>query len=128
MRESGAYRGRYASIIAGYRVTPGYIDRHLVCVADAGREGVLGFCSVVCEPPELDLAFVTDEAQGRGVGRLLVEQVLQRAREAGLSDVRVVSHPPSEAFYRRLGARRTGTVPPAPPKVAWERPELWFDL
>jgi hypothetical protein len=52
--------------------------------------------------------------------------MIGQAREAGLTDVRVVSHPPAEEFYRRLGAERVGTVAPSPPKVAWERPELRF--
>lgn len=128
MHASRAYRGAYAAIIAGYRVTPEYIQRHAVFVAaDDGGEPV-GFCSLVLEPPELDLAFVADVAQGNGVGRLLVERLLAEARRAGLPGVRVVAHPPAERFYRSLGAERTGTVPASPPRVGWERPELWFDL
>ncbi len=123
---SGAYRGQYASIISGYRVTADYIARHRVFAAvdTAGR--VLGFYALVLDPPELDLIFVADDAQGTGVGRLLVEHMIRQAEKAGLSDVRVVSHPPAEKFYRRLGAERVGTVAPSPPKVAWERPELRF--
>ncbi|WP_435862322.1 GNAT family N-acetyltransferase [Streptomyces lavendulae] len=60
------------------------------------------------EPAELDLAFVSDEAQGTGVGRLLMEHMLGQARRAGLTDVRVVSNPPAERFYLRMGAERVG--------------------
>ncbi|WP_235191140.1 hypothetical protein [Amycolatopsis rifamycinica] len=35
---------------------------------------------------------------------------------------------PSAAFYLRMGARRTGTIPAKPPKVGWDRPELRFDV
>jgi GNAT superfamily N-acetyltransferase len=69
---------------------------------------------------------VADSAQGRGIGRLLIEHMVGQAREAGLTDVRVVSHPPAEEFYRRLGAEWVRMVAPSPPKVAWERPELRF--
>lgn len=126
VRESGAYRGKYASIIDGYRVTADYIKQHRVHVAvgEAGR--LVGFYALVLEPPELDLAFVADDVQGAGVGRLLVEHMLGEAREAGLAEVRVVSHPPAEEFYRRLGAERVGVIAPSPPKVTWERPELRF--
>ncbi|WP_435854632.1 GNAT family N-acetyltransferase [Streptomyces triculaminicus] len=89
-------------------------------------ERALGFYALVLEPPELDLAFVADDAQGRGVGRLLIEHMIGQSREAGLADVRVVSHPPAEEFYRRLGAERVRVVAPSPPKVTWERPELRF--
>ncbi|KRV50641.1 acetyltransferase [Wenjunlia vitaminophila] len=128
IRTSGAYRGKYASIVSDYRVTPDYIARHRVFLAldVAGR--LLGFYALVREPPELDLAFVADEAQGEGVGRLLMEHMLEQAREVGLTHVRVVSHPPAEEFYRHLGAERVGTVAPSPPEITWERPELRFTV
>ncbi|MFB9392245.1 GNAT family N-acetyltransferase [Streptomyces coeruleoprunus] len=126
VRGSGAYRGTYASIISGYRVTADYIARHRVFVAVDATGRVVGFYALVLEPPELDLAFVADDAQGTGVGRLLVRHMIAQAREAGLAEVRVVAHPPAEAFYRRMGAERVGTVAPSPPRVTWERPELRF--
>lgn len=80
------------------------------------------------DPPELDLVFVADDAQGAGGGRILVDHMIGQAREAGLASPGVVAHPPAEDFYRRLGAVRVGTVAPIPPKVVWERPELEFIL
>ncbi|GGV37776.1 GNAT family N-acetyltransferase [Streptomyces spectabilis] len=137
---SSAYRGRYAPMISGYRVTGDYIARHEVFAAvgpasrtasgaTGGATGqLLGFYALILDPPELDLMFVADAAQGLGVGRLLVEHMKGRAAEAGVTDVRVVSHPPAERFYRRLGAEPVGTVAPLPPKVTWERPELRFAI
>ncbi|MFI1420792.1 GNAT family N-acetyltransferase [Streptomyces sp. NPDC020731] len=129
VRGSRAYEGQYAAMVAGYRVGPDYIEAHKVLVAvdtddPAGR--VLGFYSLVLVPPELDLLFVADGAQGRGIGRLLVEHMKAEARAAGLDRVRVVSHPPAEGFYRRVGALPTGTACANPPAVAWDRPELEF--
>lgn len=72
-------------------------------------ERVLGFYALLLTEAELDLMFVTDDAQGRGIGRLLVAHLTDRAREAGLTGVRVVAHPPSEGFYLSVGAGRTGT-------------------
>ncbi|MFI0862165.1 GNAT family N-acetyltransferase [Streptomyces smyrnaeus] len=126
IHDSSAYRGGYASIISGYRVTADYIARHRVFVAVDAVGRLLGFYALVVEPPELDLAFVADSAQATGIGRLLIEHMIDQARQVGLTDVRVVSHPPAEEFYRRLGAERVGTIAPSPPKVAWERPELRF--
>ncbi|MEU0134618.1 GNAT family N-acetyltransferase [Streptomyces sp. NPDC006296] len=121
---SGAYRGPYAPLVEGYKVGPDYIEAHEVhaAVDDDGR--VLGFYALVTSPPELDLMFVADEAQGRGIGRLLIAHLRERARHAGLTGVRVVAHPPAEGFYRGVGARRTGTVAARPPAVMWDRPEL----
>ncbi|MFE0443056.1 GNAT family N-acetyltransferase [Streptomyces fungicidicus] len=131
VRGSRAYGGPYAAMVAGYRVGPDYIESHRVFVAvdtgdPAGR--VLGFYSLVLAPPELDLLFVADGSQGRGIGRLLVEHMRSQARAAGLDRVRVVSHPPAEGFYRSVGALLTGTVSANPPAVAWDRPELEFPI
>ncbi len=123
---SGSYHGVYAHAISTVEVTPGYIAEHLVFVAldDAGH--LLGFYSLIREPPELDMLFVADAAQRHGVGRTLVGHMIEQAQQAGIPAVRVVSHPPAEPFYRRMGARRTGTLPAKPPTTTWERPELWF--
>ncbi|WP_329562543.1 GNAT family N-acetyltransferase [Streptomyces uncialis] len=131
VRGSRAYEGPYAPMIAGYRVGPDYIEAHEVFAAlgEGPEEGaLLGFYALLLGPAELDLMFVADRAQGRGIGRALVAHMLDRAREAGLDSVRVVSHPPSEGFYLAAGARRTGTVAARPPAVHWDRPELVFSV
>ncbi|MET7795509.1 GNAT family N-acetyltransferase [Streptomyces decoyicus] len=135
VRSSRAYEGRYASMVEGYRVGPDYIEAHRVFVAVEeipGEEGpgerVLGFYSLMVEPAELDLMFVSDQAQGYGIGRRLVEHMRGEARRAGIDRVRVVSHPPAEGFYRSVGARTVGTVPANPPAVMWDRPELVFPV
>jgi GNAT superfamily N-acetyltransferase len=124
VRSSRAYEGRYAPMVAGYRVGPDYIETHEVFVAVESGGGVVGFYALVLDPPELDLMFVADAAQGLGIGRLLVGHLTGVAREAGLAGVRVVAHPPAEGFYRSVGARWTGMVAANPPAVMWDRPEM----
>ncbi|WP_190128551.1 GNAT family N-acetyltransferase [Streptomyces mashuensis] len=128
VRTSAAYAGAYAPMVERYEVTPGYVAQHEVHVAVAEDGRVLGFYGLVTDPPELDLMFVADDAQGLGIGRLLAGHMKERARAVGLTEVRVVSHPPSEGFYRSMGARRVGTVPPPSPEITWERPELVIPL
>ncbi|MGW0868018.1 GNAT family N-acetyltransferase [Streptomyces sp. NPDC002611] len=131
VRGSGAYEGMYASAVAGYRVGPDYIEAHRVFVAvDADEQDgrVLGFYSLVLAPPELDLMFVADEAQGRGIGRRLVAHMRSEARAAGIDRVKVVSHLPAAGFYHRAGAVRTGTAFANPPAVPWDRPEFEFRI
>ncbi|MBK3592274.1 MULTISPECIES: GNAT family N-acetyltransferase [Streptomyces] len=125
---SRAYEGPYAPMVAGYRVGPDYIEAHPVFAAVDPDDRVLGFYALLLAPPEVDLMFVADEAQGRGIGRLLAGHLRDEARRAGLTRVRVVAHPPSEGFYRGVGAERTGTVPADPPAVMWDRPELAFTI
>ncbi|MEV7656777.1 GNAT family N-acetyltransferase [Streptomyces anulatus] len=125
VRTSGAYEGPYASMVEGYRLGPDYIETHRVFVAGevaAGR--ILGFYALLLDPPELDLMFVADSAQGYGIGRLLATHLREEARSAGLTGVRIVSHPPAEGFYRSIGAELVGTVRADPPAVLWDRPEL----
>lgn len=125
MHESAAYQGEYASILDGYRVTEDYLATHPAFIAEAQRD-LVGFYSLIEYPAELDLLFVADSAQGTGIGAWLIEHMLSQAAERGMSEVRVVAHPPSAGFYERMGARRVGVVPASPPKITWERPELVF--
>ncbi|MEI7032223.1 GNAT family N-acetyltransferase [Streptomyces pratensis] len=125
VRTSRAYEGPYAPMVQGYRVGPDYIEAHPVFVAaDRGTGQILGFYALLLNPPELDLLFVADTAQGLGIGRLLVGHLREEARSAGLTGVRIVSHPPAEGFYRSVGAEPVGTVRADPPAVMWDRPEL----
>src|SRR3569833_786213 len=125
MHASSAYQGDYASILDGYEVTPGYIEAIPTFAAMTGGE-VIGFYALLEDPPELDILFVADSAQGLGIGARLVKHKFEEARKRGMRSIRVVSHPPALQFYLRMGARRTGTIPPVPPKVRWARPELRF--
>jgi GNAT superfamily N-acetyltransferase len=136
MHASRAYQGEYATVLDGYHITADYIAANRVFVAG----DCLGFYGLIetqpgqpdhpDEPglPELDVLFVSDDAQGQGIGRLLVEHMVEQARQAGHGEVRVVSHPPAEGFYLRMGAERIGTYPARPPKVTWERPDLRFRI
>ncbi|MER7845450.1 GNAT family N-acetyltransferase [Kitasatospora sp. NPDC096077] len=128
IQASSAYRGRYFAMIEGYAVAPDYVERHEVRMAvDEGDDRLLGFYALIHEPAELDLMFVADDAQGLGVGRALIADMLDRARTAGIAAVKVVSHPPAEGFYLQVGAERTGTRPPQP-KTPWSQPELRFTV
>lgn len=125
VRTSGAYEGPYAPMVEGYRIGPDYIEAHRVFVAGDGATGrILGFYALLLDPPELDLMFVADSAQGLGIGRLLAAHLREEARTAGLAGIRIVSHPPAEGFYRSIGAEPVGTVRADPPAVMWDRPEL----
>ncbi|MEU4117611.1 GNAT family N-acetyltransferase [Kitasatospora sp. NPDC028055] len=128
IQASAAYRGDYFAMIDGYAVRPDYIERHEVRMAvDRTDDRLLGFYGLIHEPAELDLMFVADDAQGLGIGRALIADMLDRARAAGIAAVKVVSHPPAEGFYLQMGAVRTGTRPPQP-KTPWSQPELRFTV
>ncbi len=127
MQASSAYHGEYAPMLQGYAITPEQIARDLFVVAeDSG--GILGFYSLVIEgDPELDLMFVADAAQGRGLGERLFRHMASQARALGIDAVKVVSNPPAEGFYRRMGCERIGTRRPKG-RVTWTQPILYLRL
>ena len=85
----------------------------LVRVAELGGE-VVGFAVLfrlahgACE---LDGLFVEPERMGSGVGRALVEDAAQTARERGATRIEVVANPEAVGFYERVGFIGTADVP-----------------
>jgi GNAT superfamily N-acetyltransferase len=128
MHSSSAYRGNYAVILAGYDISEEQVENDLVYVAEY-RCQLMGFFSLtnLRNNPELDLMFVSDQAQGRGVGRLLFDHLRTVAREHGLTRIHIVAHPPAEQFYLRMGASRSGTKE-ASGRVSWDRPVLSLEI
>lgn len=124
MHASAAYQGAYAAILHGYAVTPEQVTHDQVFLAERGGE-ILGFYSLAEAggEPELDLLFVADAAQGSGVGARLFAHMRDTAHALGIASVKIVSHPPAEAFYVRMGAARVGTAAPSG-RVGWARPVL----
>lgn len=124
---SRAYDGPYRAILDGFALAPAQIQRDVVHVAIDTDAALLGYYSLVHDvagrEAELDLLFVDDAAQGRGIGALLFAHMRSTARALGMRRVRIVSHPPAESFYLRMGAVRLGEQPPRG-RVAWARPLL----
>jgi GNAT superfamily N-acetyltransferase len=132
VRTSAAYDGEYRVVVAALTVDAEYVSTHLTRVAEESGTTV-GFHSLVVpgrradREGELDYCFVADGHHGRGIGRVLAADLRRRAADLGLTRVLVVSHPPAEAFYRAVGARRVGMVAPAG-RVTWSRPLLVLDV
>jgi N-acetylglutamate synthase-like GNAT family acetyltransferase len=124
MQASSAYQGQYKSILVGYELTSAQIERDHVYIAEEHAK-VLGFYSLIASSTvaELDLLFVSDAAQGFGIGSTLIAHLKQLASSLGISVIRIVSHPPALDFYVRMGAKIIGTSPPHG-RVTWERPVL----
>jgi GNAT superfamily N-acetyltransferase len=84
------------------------------CVFVAELDGVAaGFAAVVPRPDggaELDALFVEPHLWKRGIGRRLVDHVVEVARSRGASFLHVIGNPHAEGFYGSCGFRRTGTV------------------
>ena len=96
-------------------VTPRFIADHAVyCAVKDSR--IVGFYALSGEhgARELEHMWVDPRHIGRGVGRLLFAHLLGRLRREGVTRLRIASDPNAEGFYRKLGARRLGSVPSQP--------------
>jgi GNAT superfamily N-acetyltransferase len=123
MHDSHAYRGEYYKIIENYFVTPEMLAKNKVLLVEQ-NETLLGFYSLVVDGiAYLDLMFVSDDAQGLGVGRALFDHMKATARQTGYDAVQIGAHPPAVGFYERMGAVRCGVSPPID-GLTWERPLL----
>jgi GNAT superfamily N-acetyltransferase len=129
VRSSAAYAGEYRRIVREVEVTAAYIARNRVRVAELPGGKAAGFYALVSgtEGAELDLMFVSDDARGLGVGRLLFEDMRDVALASGQRSVLIAAHPPAEGFYARMGAIKVGTQPPGG-RASWGRPRMELPL
>lgn len=91
------------------RATAGRIPEMLVAVADGQ---VVGMASIVANDlstrpdltPWMASVYVIPGLRGRGIGSLLVQAILNEARQMGLTRLYLIT-PDKMAFYARLGWR-----------------------
>jgi len=128
MHASRAYDGAYRAHGLALRLSREDLARNVVRVQEEDGEP-RGFYSLIAGPDacELDLIFVADAFQRRGIGRALFADMAATARARGYAGVLIVSHPPAAGFYERMGARQVGIEPPRV-SAAWPRPRFWFAL
>lgn len=80
----------------------------------AERAGALvGYAELAGDPPAVELLglFVDPDAQGSGIGRILFDDAVQRARALGAAILFWDADPYAEEIYVRLGGRTVGREP-----------------
>ncbi len=91
--------------------TPEYVAANPTYVAVVDGKPV-GFYALILSPErsraQLDHLWLTPEWIGRGLGRTLFEHAVATAKALGAAVVDIEAEPNAEAFYRHMGARRTG--------------------
>lgn len=89
-----------------------------VLVAEAGPSadgtatadpGIAGFAELDRQAGEITRCYVAPEHAGAGVGRALLERLVDRARTAGIESLYVESSRNAAGFYEHMGFERTGT-------------------
>jgi ribosomal protein S18 acetylase RimI-like enzyme len=91
-------------------ITPDFIRQNAVFVIGDSGERVLGFGGIVENGARarLEHLWIRPEHARQGLGRRLVQHALSLARARGYAVLEVESDPNAEAFYLRIGAKRTG--------------------
>jgi GNAT superfamily N-acetyltransferase len=100
---------RYTDVLRAHpdaiEVPPRQFEQGLVRVAEDG-DGVVGF-AVLLSPVEgaceLDAIFVEPDRMRTGIGRLLIDDAVARARCWGANRIEVVANPDAVNFYERVG-------------------------
>ncbi|WP_210491716.1 GNAT family N-acetyltransferase [Patulibacter sp. SYSU D01012] len=111
-RGSGAVRRGLPDRV--FAVPVAQLRAGIVRVAESEAGELLGF-SLLLGPHhgvcELDGLFVDPDAQGAGVGRLLIVDARAEAVRRGAARIEVVSASESVGFYARMGFKGRRTVP-----------------
>jgi GNAT superfamily N-acetyltransferase len=101
-----------AACVEELTVRPGDLDTDRYCVAD--RTGTLVgvvALSATGERGRVERMFVDPEAMGSGIGRALMDWLIEEARAMGLAAIDIEADPGAVGFYEKMGARRTGEAP-----------------
>jgi GNAT superfamily N-acetyltransferase len=110
-------------------LSPSMLSSYVVNVAEVDGE-VRGFYALrrSGERWHLEHLWIDPRHWRRGIGRTLMAHALDAAVAGGAEGLEVEADPNAEPFYRRIGARRVGSVP-APTRDAPGRqlPLLWLD-
>jgi GNAT superfamily N-acetyltransferase len=77
-------------------------------VAENASGAILGVCQIApgSSGGSLELLFITPDAIGQGVGRLLFEHAKAQLREHGQTVMTILSDPYAETAYLHMGAKR----------------------
>jgi GNAT superfamily N-acetyltransferase len=97
--------------IPALTITPEYVAAHTVTVAekDGAPVGFSGLCDAGTFW-ELDHLWVLPAYHGHGLGRRLLDLMLEEVRVRRPGVLRIEAEPFAVGFYERCGARPVGTV------------------
>ena len=85
-------------------------DGYTVCVLNNSAAGAFGLSDDGDDAWRINWILMRPDAQGHGIGSLIMERALQDARTSGARMLRIATSPRSEGFFARFGARPFATV------------------
>ena len=95
---------------ASITVTKEYLEEYPTYILEL-NENIIAFYSFSFQPNRLEAMFIEPNYIGKGFGRLLWSDVMQKAIQFNWTEFVLDSDPNAEGFYIRMGAKRLGTIP-----------------
>jgi GNAT superfamily N-acetyltransferase len=115
-RRSKAHWGYPPDLLARWaddlQIEPAEIAADAVLVARTADDTIVGFARITARADHTQLKdlWVEPGSIGGGVGRSLWDAAVALARTLPHDELRFAADPNAEPFYRRMGARRTGSA------------------
>lgn len=93
-------------------IDPEYIDSNTVKILryKGTIAGVYSIVSIDAETADLGFFFIDPDQQGKGLGRIMLEDAIQTAAK-DFQKLQVESDPHAESFYTKMGGEVIGSVP-----------------
>ncbi|MEY9972139.1 N-acetylglutamate synthase-like GNAT family acetyltransferase [Lysinibacillus sp. RC46] len=91
-------------------VTKEYIEKNPVYVMESDNK-IVAFYSFTINELKLDALFIDPDYIGKGLGRMIWDHLLNKAKELGISEFTLDSEPNAEGFYLKMGAKNIGSTP-----------------
>ncbi|MFJ7700677.1 GNAT family N-acetyltransferase [Lysinibacillus fusiformis] len=91
-------------------VTKDYIEKNSVYLIETDNK-VVAFYSFAINEKKLDALFLDPDYIGKGLGKLIWNHLLNKAKELELREFTIDSDPHAEGFYLKMGAQNIGSTP-----------------
>ena len=90
-------------------ISPDYLETNQVFLAEK-EDQIVGFYALIVrrDKAELDHLWVAPAHIGTGVGKELFVHAMRTAAGKDIAEVEILADPNAEAFYKKMGAYRTG--------------------
>ena len=110
-------------------ISPEFINDNHVYVAEENGEiqGFYALC-VTGEKAELDHLWIRPSLIGKGIGKELFLDAMERAAKLNVNSVEIYSDPNAAEFYKRMGATQIGEVDSPVDGQARKLPRLKVDF
>lgn len=91
-------------------VTKDYLEKNTVYLIENDNK-VIAFYSFAINEQKLDALFLDPDYIGKGIGKIIWNHLLNKAKELELSEFTIDSDPNAEGFYLKMGAKNIGSTP-----------------